>query len=207
MERTARMVSLPIPSVLSHPVLYNCPQQFCRAGASLMAVQIGDPIECSMRLRRPDLRKASGFPANVTTTVLLRAGWKAQPSSLLGGGSSGRTPYGKAEPSRTTGGRAAGRHPPEFGQDRGKPRPYKRWSDTIAGRTCALNLAGLKCILSACLHGLSVKVSARTVADPSCPRTCLTRPLYNSAESQAAFTTNAASWAIECQPHQAGERL
>jgi hypothetical protein len=39
----------------------------CRAGACPKAVQIGDPIERSMRLRRPDLRKASGFPANVTT--------------------------------------------------------------------------------------------------------------------------------------------
>jgi hypothetical protein len=80
------------------------------------AAQIGDPIECSMRLRRLDLRKASGFPANVITPVLLRAGWKAQPSSLLGGGSSGRTPHGKAEPSRTTGGRAAGRRRLDRGQ-------------------------------------------------------------------------------------------
>jgi hypothetical protein len=31
----------------------------CNAGACPKAVQIGDPIECSMRLRLPDLRKAS----------------------------------------------------------------------------------------------------------------------------------------------------
>ena len=206
MDRTARMVSLPIPSVLSHPILDNCPQQFCRAGASPTAAQIGDPIECSMRLRRPDLRKASGFPANVTTPVLLRAGWKAQPSSLLGGGSSGRTPYGKAEPSRTTGGRAAGRHPPEFGQARGKPRPDKRWSNTIARHTCAWNLHGLTCILGACWHWFSVKVSVRTVADPSCPRTCLARPHYDGAVGKVILATNVVSWAIGYQPNGAGER-
>jgi len=50
-----------------------------------------------MRLCRPVLRKAFGFPASTAASVLLRAGWKAEPSSLRGGDCSGRTPYGKAK--------------------------------------------------------------------------------------------------------------
>ena len=46
-------------------------------------------MDRSARLCRPVLRKASGFPASAVATVLHRAGWKAQPSSQLGGGSSG----------------------------------------------------------------------------------------------------------------------
>ena len=44
-------------------------------------------------------------------SVLLRAGWKAEPSSLRGGGFSGHTPHGKTKPFRKSGGRAAGHKP------------------------------------------------------------------------------------------------
>src|SRR5208337_2486456 len=47
---------------------------------------------CLVRLCRPDLRKASGFPARAGGVLLLRAGWKAQPSSPLGGGQPGNGP-------------------------------------------------------------------------------------------------------------------
>ena len=79
------------------------------------AVQIADLIERSSRLCRPALRKASGFPASAGASVLLRAGWKAEPSSRRGGGFSGHTPYGKAKPFRTSGGAAAGRRRPDRG--------------------------------------------------------------------------------------------
>jgi hypothetical protein len=42
-----------------------------RAGASPTPVQIGDPIECAVRLCRPVLRKAFGFPGSAGTLVLL----------------------------------------------------------------------------------------------------------------------------------------
>ena len=74
------------------------------------------PAEGSVRLCRPGLRKASGFPAGAGASVLLRAGWKAEPSSLRGGGFSGHTPYGKAKPFRTSGGGAAGRRGERPGQ-------------------------------------------------------------------------------------------
>jgi hypothetical protein len=63
----------------------------------------------SARLRRLDLRKASGFPAEPAPFVLLRAGWKAQPSSLRGGACSGQASFGKAKPFRKSGGGAAAR--------------------------------------------------------------------------------------------------
>jgi hypothetical protein len=42
-----------------------------------------------------------------------------------------------------------------------------------SARVCALNLHELTCILCPCWRWFSVKVSVRTVADPSCPRTCI----------------------------------
>jgi hypothetical protein len=72
--------------------------------------------------------------------------------------------------------------------------------------TRALNLHGLACILAACWHWFSVKVSVRTVADPSCPRTCLARPHYDGAVGKVILATNVVSWAIGYQPNGAGER-
>jgi hypothetical protein len=72
--------------------------------------------------------------------------------------------------------------------------------------THALNLHGLTCILGACWHWFSVKVSVRAVADPSCPRTCLTRPLYDGAVGKVTSATNIVSWAFRYQPNEAGER-
>jgi hypothetical protein len=89
-----------------------------RGTARCWAVQIADLIERSSRLCHPALRKASGFPASAGASVLLRAGWKAEPSSLRGGGFSGHTPYGKAKPfriPRTRDGGAAGRRRPDRG--------------------------------------------------------------------------------------------
>jgi hypothetical protein len=73
------------------------------------AVQISRSRRRWERLRRPDLRKASGFPANPAPFILLRAGWKAEPSSLRGGGCSGKASFGKAKPFRKSGGGAAAR--------------------------------------------------------------------------------------------------
>jgi hypothetical protein len=61
----------------------------------------------SERLRRPDLRKASGFPATPAAFVLLCSGWQAEPSSLRRGGCLGQVSLGKAKPFRKSGGRAA----------------------------------------------------------------------------------------------------
>jgi hypothetical protein len=74
------------------------------------AVQIGRSRHCAARLRRPDLRKASGFPANAAAVLLFHAGWKAEPSSLGGRGYSKRLSCGKAKPFHKSGGVAAG-HP------------------------------------------------------------------------------------------------
>ena len=93
--------------------------EWCGAGrrgtARCTPVQISERFESSTRLCRPAVRKASGFPANAGSLVLLPAGWKAQPSSLRGGGCSGHRPFGKAKPFRTAGGGAAGRRRPDRG--------------------------------------------------------------------------------------------
>jgi len=72
--------------------------------------------------------------------------------------------------------------------------------------TCALNLHRLTCILCACWHWFSVKVSVRTIANPSCPRTCLTPPAYDGAVGKAISATNIVSLAIGHQPNGAGGR-
>ena len=61
-------------------------------------MEIRDPIECSGRLCPSAVGKASGFPAYAARFSLLRPSWKAQPSSLSEGGSSGHAPRGRAEP-------------------------------------------------------------------------------------------------------------
>jgi hypothetical protein len=61
----------------------------------------------SERDRHPDLWKASDFPATPARLVLLRAGWKAEPSSLRKEGCSGQVSLGKAKPFRKSGDRAA----------------------------------------------------------------------------------------------------
>jgi hypothetical protein len=66
-------------------------------------VQITSACRRRERLRRPDLRKASGFPGNPAPFVFLRAGWKAEPSSLRGGGCSCWESFGKAKPFRKSG--------------------------------------------------------------------------------------------------------
>jgi hypothetical protein len=43
---------------------------------------LGPSVKFSERLRRPALRKASGFPTNASLLPAPRAGWKAEPSSL-----------------------------------------------------------------------------------------------------------------------------
>ena len=91
------------------------------------------------------------------------------------------------------------------GNDCGLERPCLA-NDTTTRLACALNPDGLTCILCAYWHWFSVKVSVRTVADPSCPRTCLTRPLYEGAVGKATSATNVVSWAIGYQPTEAGER-
>jgi len=54
--------------------------------------QITNSRQRPERLRRADLRKASGFPANPVPFALLRAGRKAKPSGLRGGGCPGGGP-------------------------------------------------------------------------------------------------------------------
>jgi hypothetical protein len=71
----------------------------------------------------------------------------------------------------------------------------------MRGRTCALNLHGLTCILCACWHWFSVKVSVRTVADPSCPRTCLTPPAYDGAVGKAMLRLHFVNTITEESPH------
>ena len=76
-------------------------------------VQIGNSRERWARLCRSALRKACGFPANGAGGFLVRAGWKAMPSSPPGGDHPACTCFGKAEPFRTASGGAAGHSPPD----------------------------------------------------------------------------------------------
>ena len=86
------------------------------------------------RLCRPGLRKASGFPADAAPLLPLRAGWKAQPSSLRGGDCLRRASLGKAKPFRKSGGGAAGRIPLPADVHHRAVRLNKIWLiDAVAG--------------------------------------------------------------------------
>jgi hypothetical protein len=67
--------------------------------------------------------------------------------------------------------------------------------------TRALNLHGLPCILSARWHWFSVRASVRTVAHPSCPRTCLTPPHYDGGVGKATLMLRFVNTMTEEPPH------
>ena len=77
-----------------------------------------------------------------------------------------------------------------------------------AGPTCALNLHEPKCILCIHWHWFSVKVSVRTVAHPSCPRTCLTRPVYDAQRAKPSElpTKPTRQWGARCVRPEKGQK-